>query len=142
VGVPNIVIDTNVLIATLRSRRGASFRLLKLISTDKFEFSLSVALVLEYEAAAKRLMGEIPLDEDDIDAILDYMCKVGRHQKVSYLWRPYLKDASDDMVLELAVAAGCEGIVTYNKSDFEGVEEFGLTVETAREFLERIGELT
>lgn len=135
------MIDTNVLVAALRSRRGASFRLLKLIGTGKFEFSLSVALVLEYEVAAKRLMGEIPLDEEDVDAILDYVCKVGRNQKVSYLWRPYLKDPADDMVLELAVAAGCELIVTYNKSDFEGVEEFGLTVETAREFLERIGEL-
>ena len=45
------------------------------------------------------------------------------------------------MVLELAVSAGCEIIVTYNKDDFEGVGQFGVRVMTAQEFLQKIGEL-
>jgi predicted nucleic acid-binding protein len=58
-----------------------------------------------------------------------------------FLWRPYLKDPEDDMVLELAVTANCDFIVTYNIKDFKGAEEFGVEVITPQEFLERIGEL-
>jgi len=136
-----IVIDTNVLIAALRSRRGASYRLLMLLGSDKFAVHISVPLVLEYEAAAKRLLDHIPLTEQDVDDILDYLCAVGEHQELFYLWRPYLKDPQDDMILELAVAAGCDAIVTYNQRDFEGIEPFGIQVLTPREFLGRIGEL-
>lgn len=130
-----------MLVAALRSQRGASYLLLSFLGDERFEINISVPLVLEYEAVAKGLVAEIPLNEEEIDDILDYICAVGRKWKVHYLWRPYLKDAKDDMVLELAVAAGCEVIVTYNKRDFAGVEAFGLEVMTPKEFLEEIGEL-
>jgi len=139
--IPQIVIDTNVLVAGLRSSRGASHLLLRLIDSGKFEVHISVPIVLEYESVTKRLVGETPLSEEDIESVIDYICKVGHHHKVYYLWRPFLKDPADDMVLELAVTAGCDCIVSYNKGDFEGVEEFGIEVLTAREFLEMIGEL-
>ena len=64
---PEIVIDTNVLIAALRSRRGASYKLLTLIGSGRFEINVSVPLILEYETVAKRLVGETELSEDDID---------------------------------------------------------------------------
>jgi putative PIN family toxin of toxin-antitoxin system len=138
---PRIIIDTSVLVSALRSRRGASHRLLMLLGSEKFAISVSVPLVLEYEEAAKRLIGSTAWSERGIDDILDYICTVADHQKVFYLWRPFLKDADDDMVLEVAVAAGCDFIVTYNKSDFGNVERFGLRAVTAKEFLEEIGEL-
>jgi predicted nucleic acid-binding protein len=94
---------------------------------------------VEYEDVATRLLGEIALTEEDIDHILDYICKVGNHRDIYYLWRSFLKDPKDDMVLELAVVAGCEFIVTYNKNDFRGVNIFGIRVVTAREFLQEIG---
>ena len=139
--VPQIVIDTNVLVSGLRSSRGASHLLLRLIDSGKFEVHISVPIVLEYESVAKRLVGEISLSDEDIDSVIDYICKVAHHHEVYYLWRPFLKDPADDMVLELAVTAGCDCIVSYNKGDFEGIEEFGIEVLTAREFLEMIGEL-
>ena len=61
--------------------------------------------------------------------------------EIYFLWRPYLPDPQDDMVLELAVNAGCKYIVTYNKRDFRGAETFGIEVVTAKEFLEKIGVL-
>ncbi|MEW6364051.1 MAG: putative toxin-antitoxin system toxin component, PIN family [Acidobacteriota bacterium] len=134
-----IVIDTNVLIAALRSRRRASYRLLSLIDSGKYQANLSVPLVLEYEAVAKRLVGEIPLTRRDIDVILDYVCSVAHHRQIYYLWRPFLSDPRDDMVLELAVTGKCDFIVTFNKSDFEGVERFGLNALTPKEFLQKIG---
>ena len=136
-----IIIDTNVLVAALRSRRSASHKLLMLLGSEKFAISVSVSLVLEYEDAAKRLIGSTEWSERGIDDILDYICAVADHQPVYYLWRPFLKDAGDDMVLEAAVAAGCDFIVTYNKADFQLAERFGLRVVTAKEFLEEMGEL-
>lgn len=62
--------------------------------------------------------------------------------EIYFLWRPYLPDPQDDMVLELAVNAGCKYIVTYNKRDFRGTETFGIEVVTAKEFLEKIGALS
>jgi putative PIN family toxin of toxin-antitoxin system len=136
-----IVIDTNVLVAALRSRRGASHKLLMLIDSGKFDFSISIPLVLEYEATAKRLVGETPLTISDIDDILDYLCAVAIHREVFFLWRPFLDDPKDDMVLELAVAADCDFIVTFNLRDFVGVEQFGLRPITPQGFLKEIGEL-
>ena len=138
---PQIVIDTNVFVAALRSRRGASYKLLTLIDSGKFVATVSVPLVLEYKDAAKRLIDQIALTARDIDYILDYICVVARHHAVFYLWRPFLKDPKDDMVLELAVSARCDFIVTDNQRDFEGVEQFGISVITLKEFLQKIGEL-
>jgi putative PIN family toxin of toxin-antitoxin system len=138
-----IVIDTNVFVSALMSQQGASNKLLSLVGTDRFEFSLSVPLVLEYEATAKRLIGsKIRLSEQDIDDVIDYLCSVGEHRKVYYLWRPFLKDLGDDMILELAVSAECQTIVTYNVKDFQGIQRFGIEAVTAKTFLERIGALS
>ena len=137
----HIVIDTNVLAAAIQSKRGASYRLLMLINSGKFTIHISVPLVLEYEDVVKRLLADIPLTEQDIDDILDYLCAVAQQEQIFYLWRPFLKDPKDDMVLELAVTASCDFIVTYNKRDFQGAERFDLRVVTPKEFLEEIGEL-
>ena len=135
-----IVIDTNVFLSALRSNRGASFLLLMLIGqSDLFEINLSVPLVLEYEDVAKR-PGLVPLlSMQNIDDILDYLCSVARRHIIFFLWRPFLKDPKDDMVLELAVEAQCEYIVTFNRKDFVGSDQFGVSVVTPQEFLRKIG---
>lgn len=135
-----IVLDTSVLIAGLRSRRGASFRLLSLIGGTAFELSVSVPLVLEYEAAAKAQARELGLSQADIDDVLDYVCAVAHRRAIFYLWRPMLRDPQDDMVLEVAVEAGCEYLVTHNVRDFAGAEQFGIQVIRPGAFLKRIGE--
>jgi putative PIN family toxin of toxin-antitoxin system len=138
---PSIVLDTNVLIAGLRSRNGASFRLLSVIGEAKFELNVSVPLVLEYEEVAKREARALGLTHAEIDDVLDYLCAVAVHREIYFLWRPVLRDAADDMVLEVAVEAGCEFVVTYNGRDFVGAERFGVRVVTPGEFLTRIGVL-
>ncbi len=138
----SVVIDTNIIVSALRSRDGASFHLVSLLGeSDKFEINISVALVLEYEDAAKRLIGQIPVTERAIDDLLDYICEIAHEQKIFFLWRPFLKDPNDDMVLELAVAAGCHFIVTYNKQDFKNLKPFGIKAISPAEFLAMIGEL-
>jgi len=136
----NVVIDTNVLISALRSNRGASFKLISLIGTGKFDISLSVPLLIEYEAVSKRKKFE-HLIHTDIDDLLNYLCKVADKRDIFFLWRPFLKDPKDDMVLELAVEVGCEYIITYNLDDFKGIEQFGVEAITPKQFLIKIGEL-
>jgi hypothetical protein len=70
---------------------------------------------------------------------LDYLCSVATRREIFFLWRPFLRDREDDLVLELAVEASCDFIVTYNKRDFEGAEKFGIRVVTPKEFLEERG---
>ena len=136
-----VILDTNVLVAGLRSSRGASYRLLKLLGRGKFEVCISVPLVLEYESAAKRISRSVGLRHSDIDDILDYICVVAEHRRIHFLWRPFLRDPSDDMVLELAVESASNYIITHNISDFAGIRQLGVEALTPGEFLRQIGEL-
>jgi len=104
-----------------------------------FRIHLSVPLVLEYEEIGKRHSRALGLTHRDIDDILDYLCSVAGLHDIFYLWRPFLPDPDDDMLLELAVEASCQSIVTFNKRDFHGVEQFGLQAVTPQEFLQQIG---
>lgn len=134
-----VVIDTNVLVAAVRSRRGASFQLLSLIGTPKLQISISVPLVLEYEAVLLREADKSLLTRRDIRDLVDYLCAVGKKQQIFFLWRPYLPDVKDDLILELAVASDCDYIVTFNQRDFKGVEQFGVRVIYPRNLLTKIG---
>ena len=136
-----IVIDTNILVTALRSRRGASFKLLSLLPNDKISTVISIPLVIEYEATLKRQ--EIPeiFTHKDIDDLIDFICDISSHQDIYFLWRPYLPDPFDDHILEVAVAGECDAIITYNKKDFHGVDKFGIRVLDSRELLIELGEI-
>lgn len=138
---PNVVIDTNVFISALRSKRGASYKLLFDVSKDKFINNISVPLIFEYESIAKREIGNLCLKQEHINSILDMICKVSKRRKIFFLWRPFLKDPKDDFILELAIESNSLYIITYNKKDFRDIYKFGIEALTPREFLEKIGEL-
>jgi predicted nucleic acid-binding protein len=140
--VPRVVLDTNVLVAGLRSRQGASFRLLDEVGRGRFEIALSVPLVLEYEDALLRHAPVTGLSRRDVDMILDYFCSAAHLQEIFFLWRPLLPDPKDDLVLELAVAAGCRTVVTYNVRDFRGAESLGVSEQRPGPFLKSIGVLS
>lgn len=136
-----IVIDTNVIVSALRSRNGFSFDLLSLIDDKRFKISISVPLILEYEDAIKRNKKVIKLSQANIDAILDYICLIAEKRKIFYLWRPFLKDPKDDMILELAVESESDFIISFNKKDFVGTTKFNIEVLTPKEFLQMLGEI-
>ena len=137
---PQVVLDTNVLVAGLRSRRGSAFRILELMGQGRFQTHVSVPLVFEYEYALARHRSDLFVAEEAVAAILDYHCDVGEQHEVFFLWRPFLRDPEDDLVLELAVKAGCDFIVTYNRRDFAGCERFGIRAISPAEFLRDLGE--
>jgi len=131
-----IVLDTNVLVAALKSSRGSSFRLLTLIDSGMFAINLSTPLVAEYEEV---LQWEIlHLSKVELNDILDYLCNVANRHKIFYLWRPVLKDSDDDFILELAVKCGAD-IITWNVRDFKRADKFGIKVQTPYEFLRQTG---
>jgi putative PIN family toxin of toxin-antitoxin system len=136
-----VVIDTNVLMAALRSNRGASYRLLSLVGDDRWKLNLSVPLLLEYEDVLKRPDAGLGLAHEDIDAILDFLCDEANLREIFYLWRPILLDPKDDFVLELAVESNADFIITFNLKDFMDIEKFGLAAITPRDFLQRLGEI-
>ena len=136
-----IVIDTGVLVSALKSNRGASFKILSLMPSGKFEFHLSVPLVCEYESVLKRTELGIQWTSEEIDELLDIICLLGIKHEIWYLWRPLLQDAGDEFIAELAVTAQVDAIVTHNVRNFRGVERFGIKVLTPREFLQEIGEV-
>ena len=134
-----IVLDTNVLVAGLRSRRGASHRLLRLVGTGRFHHVVSVPLVFEYEDVLRRRQTRVRLSAMEIEAVLDYLCAAGEHQPIHFLWRPLLPDPRDDLVLEVAVNGQCSKIITFNHRDFVGSERFGIAAITPSAFLRQSG---
>ena len=138
---PRIIVDTNVLASGLRSRHGASYRLLSLLGTTRLVTVVTVPLVIEYEKALCDPDLGIPFSADEVRRYLDYVCSVSDCQRVHFLWRPFLRDQKDDMVLEAAFNGQCRYIVTFNLSDFDGIKRLGIVPIKPRDLLESMGEL-
>lgn len=134
-----VVLDTSVLVAGLRSKRGSSFDVLSQLGRNRaIQISVSVPLVLEYEEVLKR-QEKVPLSEQEVDDVLDYLCRVANHREIFFLWRPFLRDRGDDLVLEVAVSGGADAILTHEQRGFEGVEStFGIRVLTPGAFLREL----
>src|SRR5690349_646294 len=115
---PVIVLDTNILVAGLRSSAGASHALLRAVGGANFSLGLTAALVLEYEDVLKR-PGLVPASPADVDILLDHFCQVGECRPVRYRLRPAAADPGDDLVLEAAVATGSRLVVTLNVRDMQ-----------------------
>ncbi|MFN9176055.1 MAG: putative toxin-antitoxin system toxin component, PIN family [Synechocystis sp.] len=100
--------DTNVIVVGLRSRHDSSFQSLALIGTKYFDLHLSVSLVLEYTDVLLRDLPNLCLNREQVDRLIDFYHQVGITNEIFFLWRPFLRDPKDDIVLELAVKAGCQ----------------------------------
>ncbi len=133
-----VVLDTSVLVAAIRSTQGASFRLLQLVGDSRWQINLSPALLFEYEEAGRPHADELWTKPERFNDLLDFLVRSGRRPRIMYSWRPQLVDADDEMVLELAVAAGADLIVTHNVRDFAGAERFGVGILKPAEFLKML----
>lgn len=132
------VLDTSVLVAGLRSRRGASFQILRAIRAGDIRIAVSVALVLEYESVVQR-PGLVPcFTAAELGKIVDGLCRLADHQRIFFAWRPFLPDPNDDLVLELAVASSASFVITHNVSDFQGSDSMGVRAITPATTLELI----
>jgi len=140
----HIILDTNVAAAAFRSRQGASFRLLQLLEQGdpRWRVNVSTALVLEYEAVLKRELHRQGKDMALIDSFLDdFVAHANRHS-IFFLLRPYLRDADDDFILELAFASKTDYLVTYNVKNFAYARQIGVEILTPKQFLQLIGDIS
>lgn len=76
---------------------------------------------------------------EEVGTLVDSICSIAQHQEIFYLWRPIHRDPRDGMVLEVAVAAGCHAIVTFNRRDSCGADRFGLAILAPAELLLQLG---
>ncbi len=135
-----VVLDTNVIIASLLSKNGSSAKLLRQVGSDKFDINISAKLIFEYEDVLKRAAFSNWWSLQDVDDLLDYLCAVGKRHDIWFLWRPFLSDANDDFIAELVLKSSADYIITHNTQDFRRLIELGSKVITPRDFLKLIGE--
>lgn len=136
-----VVLDTDVIVAAMRSPSGASAALLDAAAGGRMTLLANVALILEYEAACKRAehvaASGLALTETElfVDAVAALTTPVESH----FVWRPQLRDPADEMVLEAAVNGRADAIVTFNLRDYGSVpERFGVHLFLPRDAYKRV----
>ena len=138
-----LVIDTNVIIAGLYSRSGASFKIIKATISKKLNYSISPLIVLEYigKIEDKKLDGLLELPLNDYLAIIKVFVENGHQIYEPVLNRPTLSDTSDDKILECAIAGQCDVITAFNKRDFpvDILKQFHLQALTPGEVIRHGG---
>lgn len=136
-----LVLDTNILVAALRSSDGASAELVRLMRLGKFQFLATPALFLEYEEVLKRpehLLAH-KLSSGQVDVYLAALALLCHPVDLHFSWRPQLRDAADEMVLEAAVNGRANAIVTFNYKDFYPASEtFGVEILRPAEIIRKI----
>ena len=138
-----LVFDTTTIIAAIRSDQGASRRLLLAALEKRVDLLVSVPLLIEYEAVMCRTehLRAAGLSIGDVGVLLDAVAAVARPVTLDFLWRPVLRDADDDMVLEAAVNGQADAIVTFNRRDFDlATEQFGIGVWSPGDAVRRLKE--
>jgi putative PIN family toxin of toxin-antitoxin system len=135
------VLDTNVVVAAMRSPRGASAGLLIAARRGKLTMLVNVALALEYEATCQlpehRLAAE--LNDAEVGIFIDAVLAMAEPVETHFMWRPQLRDPADELVLEAAVNGRADAVVTFNRRDFgDAPAAFGIEVLTPAEALNRV----
>ena len=133
--------DTDAIVAAMRSPSGASAEIIRKVRREKVALLLSVPLAMEYEAVCLRPEHQLAagLSEQEVRIFVDAVIATAEPVKIHYLWRPQLRDPSDEMVLETAVNGRANLLITFNLRDYgTAPARFGIEVMTPRDAVERI----
>ena len=136
-----VVLDTDAVVAAMRSPRGASAAILRAARQGRATLLASVPLALEYEAVASRPEHRVAagLTEREVKIFLTAVAAMAEPVMTHFLWRPQLRDPCDEMVLEAAINGGANALVTFNVRDFGTVPaQFGVEILLPREAIRRI----
>lgn len=135
------MLDTDVVVAALRSPRGASAGLVKAVRAQRIRLLVSVPLAMEYEAECRKAdhLLAAGLDRMEVGVFLDTLIAMAEPVETYFLWRPQLHDPGDEMVLEAAVNGGADALVTFNGRDYHGApSRFGIELLLPREAIVRM----
>lgn len=136
-----IVLDTDIIIAGMRSPTGASATLILMALDKQFEMLASVPLFFEYEAKCTSPLHwtEAGLTKSQADIFVNGLASLIKPIKTHYLWRPLLRDPNDEMVLEVAVNGHADAIVTFNFRDYGNIpDKFGIQLLKPAQALRRL----
>jgi len=136
-----LVLDTDVVVAAMRSPSGASAAILRGARHGGATLLVSVALALEYEAVCQKAehRSAAGLSSREVDAFVTAVIGLAEPVVAHFLWRPQLHDPSDEMVLEAAINGHADALVTFNVRDFGTIpSQFGIDVLLPREAIRRI----
>ena len=136
-----VVLDTSVLVAGLRSRLGASNRLLTLVAEGRCLPLVTTAMFLEYEDVLLRPEHRLAtgMSESDVAGFLAAFASASEPVEVHFMWRPQLSDPADELILEAAVNGQAAAIVTHNVRDFHPAQQlFGVPVKTPAQVLKEL----
>jgi putative PIN family toxin of toxin-antitoxin system len=135
------VLDTDVIVAAMRSPLGASAALLVAALDQRFALVANVPLIVEYEATCSREEHRLAagLNATEVQHFLDGLAALAEPVETHFLWRPKLRDPADEMVLEAAVNGQANAIVTFNLRDYGSTpKDFGIEVLLPRDALKRL----
>jgi putative PIN family toxin of toxin-antitoxin system len=133
--------DTDVVVAAMRSPSGASAALLRAVRRDEATLLLTVPLALEYDAVCHRAEHRLAagLPETQVEVFVDAVIAMAHPVETHFLWRPQLRDPNDEMVLEAAVNGRADALVTFNARDFGSAPaRFGVEALLPKEAMERM----
>lgn len=136
-----LILDTDVVVAAMRSPSGASAAIIRLARRGRVTLMVSVALALEYEAVCKRIEHQVAaeLSEKEVNVFVDTIIGLAEPVTMHFLWRPQLRDPCDEMVLEAAINGEVDALVTFNAKDFGDVPgHFGLELLLPRDVIMRM----
>ena len=137
------MLDTDAVVAAMRSPAGASAAILRAAREEKVTLLVGVPLAIEYESVCRKPEHRLAagLSDRQVDIFLDAVLAMCEPVETHFLWRPQLRDPNDEMVLEAAVNGQADALVTFNRRDFGTVpERFGVAVLLPREALARINQ--
>ena len=115
-----LVLDTDVIVAAMRSPSGASAEILRRVRAQQWRMGCSVSLFMEYEAICSRSahLHAAGWSAQNLDVFMNALAAMIEPVQIHYLWRPQLRDPADEMVLEAAVNSGASALITFNKKHF------------------------
>ena len=116
------MVDTNVLVGALISSSGHNRYVLRACFEEQVQPVIGEALFLEYEDLLSRseLYQNSPLSPIERTKLFEAFLSICKWTRIYYQWRPNLRDEGNNHVIELAVAAGANRIITNNVRDFLG----------------------
>jgi putative PIN family toxin of toxin-antitoxin system len=136
-----LVLDTDVVVAAMRSPSGASAAILRTLRRGRGTLLVSVPLALEYEAICSAAEHRLAsgLSGEEADVFVTALIAMAEPVAMHFLWRPQLRDPGDEMVLETAINGRADALVTFNVRDFSAFPTiFGIDVLLPREAIKRI----
>lgn len=135
------VLDTDVVVAAMRSPQGASAAILRAARRGRATLLVSVALAMEYEAVCNEAEHGVAagLSDREVDVFVTAVLALAEPVEIHFLWRPQLRDPGDEMVLETAINGRADSLVTFNVRDYGNVPtKFGIEILLPREAIRRI----